>query len=232
MTGSRYLGDNRNVNKPFNESWPAMNYFIFDVDGTLIDSEQMYMLPLQKVLKKHGYDVSDAAVERVFGITAADALKILKVRDPEQIQKEWFAEISNFKQYAHVYPGIKAALGVLHADPANQMAIATSKVEAEFHRDVTRFNLDDFFDAFVFSNEIKRGKPAPDLVLKGIEKLSASLEATIYIGDTIYDMQAAHAANVAFGLAGWRTKKTAAFKDADYNFETPAEMLKIDPLSD
>ncbi|WP_263849839.1 HAD hydrolase-like protein [Lentilactobacillus parafarraginis] len=50
-----------------------MNYFIFDVDGTLIDSEQMYMLPLQKVLKKHGYDVSDAAVEKVFGITAADA---------------------------------------------------------------------------------------------------------------------------------------------------------------
>lgn len=115
----------------------------------------------------------------------------------------------------------------LHADPTIKTAIATSKVEAEFHRDVTKFGLDQYFDAFVFSNEIKKGKPAPDMILKGIEKLDADPATTIYIGDTKFDLQAAHAANVQFALAGWWTKKTADFADTDYDLKTPTDLLTI-----
>nr|WP_252892731.1 HAD hydrolase-like protein [Lentilactobacillus otakiensis] len=79
-----------------------------------------------------------------------------------------------------------------------------------------------------FSNEIKNGKPAPDMILKGIEKLDATPETTIYIGDTKFDLQAAHAANVKFALAGWRTKKSADFVDTDYYLKAPADLLTIE----
>ncbi len=207
-----------------------MRNLIFDVDGTLIDSEKMYLLPLQRVLRANGYLFQYDELKRVFGITALDALKILKVTDAPKILRAWFAEIQNHKQYASVFPGIKPVLAILHRDPAIRMAIATSKVEAEFHRDITRFGLDDYFDAFVFSNEIKAGKPAPDLVLKGMEKLAANPEETIYIGDTVYDLQAAHAAHVAFGLAGWQTKKTAEFATSEVNFKTPNDILTAKDL--
>lgn len=184
-----------------------MNDYIFDVDGTLIDTEKMYLLPLHKTLRANGYNVSYDDVKKVFGITASDALKILGVKDVEAVRKQWFDQIKNYKDDAKVYDGIIDSLAKLHADKNNRLAIATSKIEDEFHRDVTRFGLDDYFGAFVFSNEIKHGKPAPDLILKGIEKLNADPKATIYIGDTIYDLQAAHAAHVAFGLAGWRNQK-------------------------
>ncbi len=209
-----------------------MNYYIFDVDGTLIDTEKMYMLPLLKTLRSNGYDVTYQDVEKVFGITASDALKILGVQEVTAVQKQWFGQIKNYLNEARVYDGIIETLAKLHADPNNRLAIATSKIESEFHRDVTRFGLDDYFDTFVFSNEIKHGKPAPDLILKGVEKLSADPQTTIYIGDTVYDLQAAHAAHVAFGLAGWRTAKTGALADSDYNFKQPADILSVNLSTD
>ncbi|WP_419713230.1 HAD family hydrolase [Lentilactobacillus buchneri subsp. silagei] len=173
-----------------------MKYFIFDVDGTLIDTEKMYMLPLHKTLLENGYDFSYEDVVKLFGITSMDTVRILGVKNPVDIRDQWFAKIKDYTQYAHVYDGIEDVVKKLHADPTIKTAIATSKVEAEFHRDVTKFGLDQYFDAFVFSNEIKKGKPAPDMILKGIEKLDADPAATIYIGDTKFDLQAAHAANV------------------------------------
>ncbi|MBW0262629.1 HAD family hydrolase [Lentilactobacillus parabuchneri] len=204
-----------------------MNYLIFDVDGTLIDTEKMYMLPLQKTLNENGYDFSYADVVKVFGITSLDAVKILGVSDPEAIQKQWFAKIKDYTQYTTVYDGIEPVLKTLHDRSDVNMAIATSKQKDEFERDVTRFGLDQYFDKFVFSNEIKHGKPAPDMILKGIEKLAADPASTIYVGDTVYDLKAAHAANVGFALAGWRTKKTADFQTSDYDLKTPNELLSI-----
>lgn len=200
---------------------------IFDVDGTLIDTEKMYMLPLQKTLNENGYDFSYADVVKVFGITSLDAVKILGVSDPEAIQKQWFAKIKDYTQYTTVYDGIEPVLKTLHDRSDVKMAIATSKQKDEFERDVTRFGLEQYFDKFVFSNEIKHGKPAPDMILKGIEKLAADPASTIYVGDTVYDLKAAHAANVGFALAGWRTKKTADFQTSDYDLKTPNELLSI-----
>lgn len=204
-----------------------MNYLIFDVDGTLIDTEKMYMLPLQKTLNENGYDFSYADVVKVFGITSLDAVKILGVSDPEAIQKQWFAKIKDYTQYTTVYDGIEPVLKTLHDRSDVKMAIATSKQKDEFERDVTRLGLDQYFDKFVFSNEIKHGKPAPDMILKGIEKLAADPASTIYVGDTVYDLKAAHAANVGFALAGWRTEKTADFQTSDYDLKTPGELLSI-----
>lgn len=204
-----------------------MNYYIFDVDGTLIDTEKMYMLPLHKTLLENGYDFSYTDVAKLFGITLMDAVRMLGVKDPVDIRNQWVAKIKDYTQYAHVYNGIEDVVKKLHDNPRIQTAIATSKVEAEFHRDVTKFGLDQYFDQFVFSNEIQKGKPAPDMILKGIEKLNADPTATVYIGDTKFDLQAAHAAKVKFALAGWRTAKTLDFADADYYLKSPANILTI-----
>lgn len=73
-----------------------MKYFIFDVDGTLIDTEKMYMLPLHKTLLENGYDFSYEDVVKLFGITSMDTVRILGVKNPVDIRDQWFAKIKDY----------------------------------------------------------------------------------------------------------------------------------------
>ncbi|AQW21774.1 phosphatase [Lentilactobacillus curieae] len=204
-----------------------MDAYIFDVDGTLIDSEKMYMLSLLKVLNAHGYNYKYDEITQAFGINALDAVIQLGVKNPQAILDEWFSIVDDYKDLTHVFPGIKEALAELHASSSNRLAIATSKLRKELLRDVKPFGLNPYFDAVISSDDVEHGKPAPDMVIKGMEKLSSTTNSTVYVGDTVYDLEAAHRAGVSFALAGWETKMADKFKDSEYYLTTPADLLKI-----
>ncbi|MCY9807123.1 HAD family hydrolase [Lentilactobacillus senioris] len=202
-----------------------MQNFIFDIDGTLIDTEKMYIKPLYDVLVKRGYDITYDQAAATFGITAIDALKRLNVTDQDAVMTEWNQLIPNYAKYLKVYAGIPESLAELKQ--TKKLAIATSKVRSEFERDFTPIGINHYFNEVVTSDEVATGKPAPDMILKGMEKLNGTPETTVYVGDTVYDMQAAHSANVAFALAGWRTPADENFQKADYVLNQPNDLLKL-----
>ncbi len=63
----------------------------------------------------------------------------------------------------------------LHATPGIDLAIMTSKQKYEFERDVTPLGLDQYFSQFVFFEDTKRGKPAPDPILLAMKRAQADL---------------------------------------------------------
>lgn len=202
-----------------------MQNFIFDIDGTLIDTEKMYIKPLYDVLAGRGYDLTYEQAAATFGITALDALDRLNVTDKESVMTDWNRLIPDYAKYLRVYDGIPESLAEL--GNTKRLAIATSKIRSEFERDFSPIGLNHYFNEVVTSDEVNAGKPAPDMILKGIEKLNAEPSATVYVGDTVYDMQAAHKADVAFALAGWRTDADSRFNQADYVLQQPSELLSI-----
>lgn len=206
-----------------------MKNFIFDVDGTLLDTEAMYMKALDKVLRQHQIKHPYSELAETFGITSLDALKRLKVPANliRPILSEWAQAIPEFQPLTHVYSGIEEMLSKLNKQPGTQLAIMTSKQTYEFKRDVTPLGLDKYFSQFVFFEDAKRGKPAPDPILVAIDRLKANPKETIYIGDTQYDLQAAHAAGVKFGLVVWQTKLSKGFTGADYVFTAPKDLLAL-----
>lgn len=206
-----------------------MKNFIFDVDGTLLDTEAMYMKALDKVLRQHHIMHPYSELAETFGITSLDALKRLKVPANliQPILSEWAQTIPEFQPLTHVYDGIEGMLSALSQQPGTQLAIMTSKQTYEFKRDVTPLGLDKYFSQFVFFEDAKRGKPAPDPILVAIDRLKADPRETIYIGDTQYDLQAAHAAGVKFGLVVWQAKPSKRLADADYVFTAPKDILSL-----
>lgn len=206
-----------------------MKNFIFDVDGTLLDTEAMYMKALDKVLRQHQIKHPYSELAQTFGITSLDALKHLKVPADliQPILNEWAQAIPEFQPLVHVYDGIEKMLADLKAQPTTQLAIMTSKQTFEFKRDVTPLGLDKYFSQFVFFEDAKRGKPAPDPILVAMDRLNADPEETIYIGDTKFDGQAAHAAGIKFGLVAWGDGQTSTVDGADYTFTTPEELLAL-----
>lgn len=103
----------------------------------------------------------------------------------------------------------------------------TSKRKFEFNRDVTPLGLDKYFSEFIFFEDYRKGKPAPDPILVAMKRLNADPRESIYIGDTKYDLQAAHAAGIAFGLVAWGARNQAGVSGADEVFAFPSEILQL-----
>jgi len=80
-----------------------MKNFIFDLDGTLIDTMDMYMIPMQTVLANHGINLTHEETKPFFGITAADALSQIGVpeKDRQAIEDEWYQVV--YQQHVDIH---------------------------------------------------------------------------------------------------------------------------------
>lgn len=202
-------------------------YIIFDVDGTLLDTEKMYMKSLQFTLAQHGIDKSYAEVYKTFGLPSKEALEYFDVEDPEKLQLEWQSHYHDFWDDVALFDGISSTLSDLK-DANRQLAIVTSNTQAEFEDHITGFAITNYFDAFSFAGQTRRMKPFPDPILASLESLDAPADEAIYIGDSIHDMKAAHAAGIDFGLASWSIPSLDPFSDQqEFTFKRPTDILTL-----
>lgn len=202
-----------------------MKTIIFDVDGTLISTEAMYMKSLDFTLRAHGIEKSYDELYSVFGLPSLDSLIKLGIENPTEIQQEWQSHYHDFWQEVHLFDDIQLLLSSLYA-AGKQLGIVTSNTPAEYADHADNFDINQYFSDFVFAGQTPKMKPAADPILKAIADLQADPATTIYIGDSVHDMSAAHNAGIAFGMAAWGVRDQSVFNEkADYIFEKPADLL-------
>lgn len=208
--------------------------FIFDIDGTLIDTIDMYMPAMIETMAKHGHPVAPDKVEQtkhdLFGITGKDALKLAGIPDDEipAIQQDWFDLAYARADRAKVIPGIPEVLTKLAERPDTKLAIATSKLADEYQQYfVQQYDFAKLFKVAITSANTKKHKPAPDPVLAAMEKMSADPATSVYVGDTINDLKAAHAAGIRFAGALYSSANPDSIADADFPLHQPSDLLKI-----
>lgn len=202
-----------------------MKNFIFDIDGTLLDTEAMYMKSLQAVLHERGIERDYATLAKTFGIPSRDALIRLGLADVDGILAEWGPRTQQYRDTVAVYAGVKDALARLKTAGAG-LGIMTSKQQFEYDRDVVPFGLAAHMNVAVVAEDIAHGKPAPDGILLAMQRLGADPAETVYVGDTGYDAAASAAAKVTFGFAAWNGRTPTDFTP-DVSFMTPAAMLDL-----
>lgn len=202
-----------------------MKNFIFDIDGTLLDTEAMYMKSLQAILHERGIEKPYAELATMFGIPSKDALLRLKVPDWPAVLKLWGPRTQEYRDTVAVYAGVKTALGQLMT-LGSRLAVMTSKRQFEYDRDVVSEGLDDYFAVKVVAEDVTHGKPEPDGILLAMERLGVQPADTVYVGDTLYDQQAAHAAHVQFGFAAWNGTRPTNLTP-DVSFLTPQAMVQL-----
>jgi len=200
-----------------------MKNFIFDIDGTLLDTEAMYMKSLQAVLHDRGIEREYATLAKTFGIPSRDALIRLQLPDVDDILAEWGPRTQDYRDTVAIYAGVTSALAQLKAAGAG-LAIMTSKQRFEYDRDVVSMGLDSYFSQAIVAEDIAHGKPEPDGILLAMDRLGAEPAETVYVGDTVYDAEASAAAHVTFGFAAWNGRTPTDFTP-DVSFITPAAML-------
>ena len=208
--------------------------FIFDIDGTLIDTIDMYMPAMIDTLAQHGHPVAPDKVEQtkhdLFGITGRDALRLAGISEEEipEMLKDWFDLAYQRADRAKVIEGIPEMLNTLANREDAKIAIATSKLADEYQEYfVNKYDFAKFFKVAITSADTKKHKPAPDPILAAMDKMGADPATTVYVGDTINDMKAAHAAGAKFAGALYSSANPDSIKDADFPLMKPADLLEI-----
>ena len=208
--------------------------FIFDIDGTLIDTIDMYMPAMIDTLAQHGHPVAPDKVEQtkhdLFGITGQDALRLAGISEEEipEMLKDWFDLAYQRADRAKVIEGIPEMLNTLANREDAKIAIATSKLADEYQEYfVNKYDFAKLFKVAITSADTKKHKPAPDPILAAMNKMRADPATTVYVGDTINDMKAAHAAGAKYAGALYSSANPDSIKDADFPLMKPADLLEI-----
>ncbi len=196
---------------------------VFDVDGTLINTENAVLNSLKDTLNellKKEFDTSELTF--VLGITGAKALEQLNIENIPFAIDLWNKNMNKYKNSICVFDCIEMVLKKLKT--SCELGIVTSKTREEFKNDFSCFGLDEFFKTVICADDTKNHKPNPEPLIKYIEKSNTKNTEILYIGDSIYDMNCAKAAQVDFAFAKWGNKTQNL--EAKYILLTPLDILK------
>ena len=184
---------------------------IFDVDGTLIDSNDLHAQAWVDALAENGYAVPFEQVRRLIGMGGDKLLPEVSDLDEESPEgKRITARRSEiFKQQylpkLRPFAGVEELLRHMR-DSGVRLVVASSAQGDELTTLLEVAKANDFFMATTSSSDAESSKPDPDIVEAALQRIELRPEQVVMIGDTPYDVQSAGKAGVkviALRCGGW-----------------------------
>ena len=175
--------------------------YIFDVEGTLVDTVPQHLRSLQEALEQAGFEVAYETLQPYSGLDGNQTLQILgpnlNARQRKQILHA-HARIFETKYLPSVkaFSGVRRVFEALTARGA-RIALATECKGPELKHYLSLLNIDEFIAATACGDDVEHGKPDPRIVGMALRKLDLSGSQAVMIGDTPYDAEAASGAGAA-----------------------------------
>jgi phosphoglycolate phosphatase len=164
---------------------------LFDMDGVLVDSLDSWWKALNSALQrfKHQEITRDEFMKTYWGHDLKANLKRLQL-NPEVAQ---FCNItySNHIDYIKIYPDTKSTLRRL---ASYKKAIITNTPTDCAQQILRKFEIEQYFEKIITSDDVLKAKPDPEIVFKACERLNVDPKKVILVGDTESDVKAGRAA--------------------------------------
>jgi HAD superfamily hydrolase (TIGR01509 family) len=175
---------------------------LFDMDGLMLDTEGPVIPFWYEVMAKHGYDLDEETVNKTIGVPAVTTEKMLKEKYGSDFPYDTINdELEKRVQDDIEKNGIPHRPGLLtlldHLEKLGiPKAVATSTMREKALWKLKHAGIADRFSVIVCVDDVKRGKPAPDLFLAAAEKLGKKPENCIGFEDSSAGLEALAAAGV------------------------------------
>jgi HAD superfamily hydrolase (TIGR01509 family) len=209
--------------------------FLFDMDGTLVDSVYQHVLAWKTALDAEGIDLSVWRIHRRIGMSGGLFMNQLMRElggaeiNAERVERLRFAHAEAYRGYAgqiRPLPGARALLDWL-TEAGIPWAVATSGRMETAAINLAALDIDPAVTPVVTRDQVRYAKPDPDLFLAAAARLDAPIETAVVVGDAVWDMLAAvrcRALGVGLLSGGYGTEELR-HAGAIRVFDDPADLL-------
>ena len=193
-----------------------IGHVVFDIDGTLIDTEAAFQLALQETMEEFlGHSDSLAELHYTFGMPTETTLRVLGFPDVAAAHLVWERKCMEKLGKVRLYDGIPQLLDALLLR-GYTLGIASSQSRREYEL---------VFGTVVLLEDTEKHKPDPDPLLYYMKVTGAKPEEVLFVGDSSGDMICARNAGVTGALACWG--RYPAQIDTHYRASRPGQLLDL-----
>ena len=182
------------------QTWADAEVFIFDIEGTLVDAMMPTLRCWRETLEAFGHDLSLAEIHRYAGMDSDQMLARLlpgttKNERHEIIEREGAHFREEYLPHVPALPGARALLEELKRR-GQKIAIATDCEKDELRHYLELAKVENLVDAIACGDDIRRGKPAANVLEVALRRVRAGRKLSVLVGDTPFDAQAARKVGV------------------------------------
>ncbi|HEX2819933.1 MAG TPA: HAD family hydrolase [Streptosporangiaceae bacterium] len=204
---------------------------LFDVDGTLVDTNYLHAVTWWEAFAQAGHDVAMTDIHRAIGMGSDQLLDRLLPRDRGKDQDPALraAHSALYSTYWSRLRPLRGATDLLRACKKRGLTVvlASSADEPEFNALRAALDAEDAIDEATFAGDVESSKPAPDLVQVALDKAGVRPDEAVFVGDTVWDVQASQKAGVrCVGfLSGGISRDELLEAGAAQIYDGPADLL-------
>lgn len=203
---------------------------LFDLDGTLLDTNDLIIKSFQHTIRTHFQQEVDVNIVRsYFGKPLRAALEYLGPgREEEMIHTYRAYNLQHHDELAKIFSGVVETIQALY-NAGVALGIVTSKTRVTALRGLKLFDLDKYFAVVVGYEECKNHKPHPEPVQLALAQLGLAPGQCLMVGDSPFDLISAKSAGVKTAAVRWSElpfEKLQA-ENPDYILNSMADLLPI-----
>lgn len=202
-----------------------IGHVVFDLDGTLMDTEAPFLLALQETMDQFlGSSPSVSELRYTFGMPTDAALRVLGFQDVPAAHEVWERKCMEKLGKVRLYNGIPQLVEALLLR-GYVLGIVSSDSRREYQMVFLPLGLGDCFGTVVLLEDTQEHKPHPEPLLYYMKATGAKPDEVLYVGDSSGDMLCAQAAGVTGALACWC--HYPAEIDTHFRLERPGQLLDL-----
>jgi HAD superfamily hydrolase (TIGR01509 family) len=205
---------------------------LFDVDGTLVDTNYLHSVTWWQAFAQAGYDVPMVAIHRAIGMGSDQLLDALLPASRDTgadsgIRTAHTALYATYWSRLRPLPGTAELLHACRKSGLN-VVLASSADPQEFAVLRAALNAEDAIGDATSADDVESSKPAPDLVEVALQKARTRPQEAVFVGDTVWDVKACQRAGVpCIGLlSGGISAAELSEAGAAAVFADPADLLE------
>lgn len=207
---------------------------LFDLDGTLLNTNELIFRSFEYVWEKQGREnIAREMMVPYMGAKLYDMFRELTGGDDAAIQEmiRLYREFNweNHDELVDMFPGVKETLHELR-EAGIRMGIVTTKIRKTTDMGLKLCGIDGYFDAIVTLDDVTHAKPHPEPVLQALKQLGAEPASAMMVGDSPADILAARAAGVRSIAVGWSLKSLREYAP-DVSIKHMHELLDVAGLT-